>query len=309
MIVCSFARIPSSNHWRITRHIASLALIFLGFSQAVAAGPTPPNPPDAQPLPPGIAVPAYKPQLRPFHPGQKLVYSASWVGIPAATATINLRDAAQNPDYWIAEATIRTNKVVDVLFKMRDYMREDFDPQTFAVRDLYIRQHENARLNEFQVDFDRTAHLVKAVKRNQKGTQSLNFHSDNPSAPITGALMALSQAMAPGKVLTFDVFSGRNRYVFQFTVVKRERISIPLGDFDAWRIIPRIVYLTNDDERKKANETFLWISADDRHLPLRLVATAFIGSVKADLVQVVDPHPAGHSVTGTTPDRSLSSAD
>ena len=87
-------------------------------------------------------------------------------------------------------------------------------------------------------------------------------------------------------VLLFDVFSGSQRYVFAFVVDKREKIHLDLGDFDAWKIVPNVWYVSDGEIRSEARNTVLWISADERHLPLRIQAQAYIGYVRADLIKI-----------------------
>src|SRR5580658_5007011 len=44
----------------------------------------------ARPLPDGMRVPSYSPGPMPYHPGQQLIYQASWIGIPAAGGKVVL---------------------------------------------------------------------------------------------------------------------------------------------------------------------------------------------------------------------------
>ena len=87
------------------------------------------------------------------------------------------------------------------------------------------------------------------------------------------------------------MFSGTNRYVFDFNVEGRERVVVPVGSYDALKVSPGIVYLSDGKLRRQARETALWISADKGHLPLRMEAATYIGTVRADLVQIDGPPP------------------
>jgi uncharacterized protein DUF3108 len=257
---------------------------------AIAAGKSAPaEAPSA--LPDGLVIPSYTPGTIPLHPGEQLVFRASWLGLPAGEARIVLNGDSKDPRMWDGEIWVRTSPGVDLLYKLRDYLRDRFSRATLATRDISITHHENKRSSEYRLDFDRRARLVTAVKRNKKGTATSRFRADHPSGPFSGAMMALSQPLTVGQKLTFDVFSARTRYVIEFTVAGRERISTPLGDFDALRIATAIPYLSDSDARKTAHETTLWVSAD-RHLPLRIEATAFVGKLRADLVQIGAPPPA-----------------
>ncbi|HYB91041.1 MAG TPA: DUF3108 domain-containing protein [Candidatus Binataceae bacterium] len=240
------------------------------------------------PLPDGVKVPAYKAGPLPFHDGERLVFQASWLGIPAADAKVELHRDRKQPSMWTAEVWVQTNPLVDLLFRMRDYVRESFSVGTLAPHDMYIRQHENQRFNEYRVSFDQSESLVTLVQENHKGSQTRRFISANPSGPISGTMMALSQPLQPGGHLAFDVFTGSSRYVFDFAVGDHEQVSVKAGSFDAIRLTPAVVYESNGKMSKSGHDTRLWVSADPRHLPLRAEAAAFIGSVRADLVEIDD---------------------
>jgi hypothetical protein len=242
-------------------------------------------------LPADVKVPTYTPGFFPFHDGERLVYEASWLGIPAARGWFELHRNKKDPSLWNIEAWIETNKVVDLVFRMRDYMRERVAVDSLKAHDIYQVQHENQRANEYTITFDDKSNLVVSTQKNHKGTESHEFISSDPFGPISGAMMALSQDLTPGRRLLFDVFSGTNRYVFDFNVESKERVVVPVGSYDALKVSPGIVYLSNGKLRTQARETTVWISADRRHLPLRMEAATFIGTVRADLVQIDGPPP------------------
>jgi hypothetical protein len=242
--------------------------------------------PSPKPLPEGIAEPPiYKVTTPVFHEGQNLVFQASWIGIPVATARIELHRKKKDPGLWTAEAWIETNEFADLLFKMRDYMTEDLDHQSLISRKLYIRQSENKRLNDFNADFDRNAGLVTLVKHNRKGKQVKRFISTNPWGPLSGAMLALSLPMTPGQRYAIDVFTGSTRYIFNFKVGDREKITTQLGTFDAYRLVPDVDYESDGKLSQSATGIAIWVSADDRRLPLRAEAQSFVGKIRADLIQ------------------------
>ncbi len=251
-------------------------------------------------LPDGLVIPSYAAGPMPLHPGEQLVFRASWIGIPAAEARIVVSGDKKDPRMWKGEVWVRTSPGVDLLYKLRDYVHEEFSRASLAPQTIYINQSENRRNSEYQLSFDRGARLVTAVKRNKRGSATSRFAADNPFGPVSGAIMALSQPLTAGQKLRFDVFSARSRYVIDFTVAGRERISTALGDFDALRVVPAIVYMSDTGERKTARATTLWVSADQRHLPLRIEVTAFVGKLRADLIQVGNA-PSPRVRPGATP--------
>ncbi|MGZ6212618.1 MAG: DUF3108 domain-containing protein [Candidatus Binataceae bacterium] len=236
-----------------------------------------------------MRVPRYSPGPMPFHPGQQLIYEGSWIGIPAAGGKVVLHGDPGDPALLSAEIWINTNRLTDKLYKMRDYLREDFSAGSLKPAEVNIRQNEGRRHDIFKVTFDHRDHVVTLVKHGPRGVQTRKFLSYNPSGPVSGAMMALSQPLEAGDSLSFDAFSGTTRYIFELKVVRRERIGTPLGEFDAFRIVPTVTYLSDGKINDEVHDTTLWVSADARRLPLRIESAVFIGTVRIDLVKVIDP--------------------
>jgi hypothetical protein len=235
-----------------------------------------------------IKIPAYTPGSIPFRPGQSLIYRVSWSGIPAAGVMIGVRPNSDDPELWTGEITVATNKLIDLVYKMRGYVRENFVHASLAPRDIYIKQSENRRGHEYVINFDHKAGEVNMVKRNRNHSDSVKFHSPNPVGPISGPLMALSQPLTIGSTLVFDAFVGHNRYVISLKVDRREQLHTSFGDFDTIRITPTMLYASDNRLSNKASQVTIWVTDDQRRLPLRVQAEAFIGHITADLVRVGD---------------------
>jgi hypothetical protein len=263
----------------------------LSAATAASSEATDPAVVPARPLPDGVRVPRYSPgHPMPFHPGQQLIYQGTWIGIPAAGGKVALH--AGDSGLLTAEIWINTNRLTDKFYRMRDYLREDFAAASLKPAEMNIRQNEGRRHDTFKVTFDHRDHVVTLVKHGPRGQQTRKFLSYNPSGPVSGAMMALSQPLEAGDSLSFDAFSGTTRYIFELKVVRRERIGTPLGEFDAFRIVPSITYLSDGKINDEVHDTTLWVSADARRLPLRVESAVFIGSVRIDLVKVIDASSA-----------------
>ena len=245
--------------------------------------PTPPP----LPLPANLVIPKYTANPIPFRDGETLLYRASWMGVPAADARILIGHSNVNPQWWTGVMWLNTSPVVDVVYQMRDVFRENFFYPALRPNDIFIVQHEKQRLDQWRVTFDRPQSLVTAVKTSRHGkVTTRRFSGGDPLGPFSGAIMALSQNLRPGQSLTFDVFSGGNRYVFAFKVIARERITTALGTFNTLKIEPWVLWLSEGSFRTQTRSTTVWVTDDSRHLPVRISASVFFGSVYADLIEV-----------------------
>ncbi len=259
--------------------------------------------PSPIPLPSDLVIPRYDPGPPPFRSGETLVYDASWVGIPAAEARIVLLNDRTHPESWTGKLWIHSSKAVDLLYRMRDYVYEDFSRGSLRPQQMYILQHDNQRRDEWSVRFDDRDHLVTSAKKNAEGRRWVRkFSGGEPWGPFSGAMLALSLPLTVGETYTFDVFSGGNRYVLAFNVQQREPISTPMGTVRALRIVPSVVWLSEGKFLNQVSKTVVWVTDDERHLPLRVEAAAYVGSIRVDLVQVRNaPGPRFAAVARQTP--------
>jgi len=69
------------------------------------------------------------------------------------------------------------------------------------------------------------------------------------------------------------------------TVEKKEPVELTWGKVEAYRIVPRIQNLTKRGYAERFNEATIWISADERRLPVKLSSKIVFGSVYLELVQ------------------------
>jgi hypothetical protein len=128
---------------------------------------------------------------------------------------------------------------------MRDYVREDFDQISCDPRDVFIRQDEKRRLSLFTATFDSGSHVVTAIKRYRDHSEIHRFGGGNALGPFSAAALALSQRFEVGRRYVFDVFPGCNHYVFSFFIDGRQKLHTALGDFEAFRVIPSVLYASN----------------------------------------------------------------
>jgi hypothetical protein len=175
---------------------------------------------------------------------------------------------------------------------MRDYAREDFSTTSWRPARIYVEQWENQRHDRWYVNFNEDRLRVTAVRENKEGKRWIrDFDGGNPLGPFSGSMWALSQKLEPGNTYFFDIFCGRSRYVFALLVRERQKISTPQGSFNTLRIEPSIVWTSDRNLLGGARGLTLWVSDDTDHLPVRIEAAVFIGSVRLDLVKIDRARP------------------
>ena len=243
----------------------------------------------AQPMIKLDAVPVYQPQHHPFEAGEKEVYRATWNGMfSVATAEIHATPAVvDGKKVYQVRVEAKTSRALDLIWKMRDTITSTFDAKALAPAHFNFSQRENSRVIDTDAKYDRATKRW-AVNRQQTGkrTKIYQFDFDNTLDPITAIYLARSADFKVGDRLYFKLFGGRYRYLLELFIEKKEPVELESGKVvEAYRIIPRIQNTTKNGYAGRLNDAVIWISADERRLPIKLSSKIVFGSVYLELVE------------------------
>jgi hypothetical protein len=169
---------------------------------------------------------------------------------------------------------------------MRDTITSTFDAKALSPHHFNFSQRENSRVIDTDAKYDHSGNRW-AVNRQQVGkrTKIYQFDSNNTLDPITAIYLARSADFKVGDRLYFKLFGGRYRYLLELFVEKKEPVELQSGKVvEAYRIIPRIQNTTKSGYAGRLNEAVIWISADERRLPIKLSSKIVFGNVYLELI-------------------------
>lgn len=255
---------------------------------------------------PAPAVPVYQPKYYPFEGGEKEVYQATWNGmISVATAEVHAAPAVvDGKRVYQVRVEAKTSKALDLIWRMRDTISSTFDHKALAPSRFTFKQRENARVIDTDARFDPVA-KEWAVNRQQAGRKPrvYRFESNNTLDPITAVYLARSIDFKVGDKLYFKVFGGRHQYLLELAVEGKEHIALKSGKrVEAYRIVPRVQNLTKEGYASRFNEAAIWISTDERRVPVKLSSKIAFGTVQLELVE--DKRPPQSSAANHSEPRS-----
>jgi Protein of unknown function (DUF3108) len=265
---------------RIVLSIAWIGIIFL-MKVSAAAGQASVSPPIPE------KVPVYQPKFYPFDGGERAVYKASWNGIPVATAVIaTTSQLIGGKKFYNVRVEAKTSPILDLFWKMRDTITSTIEAKPLAPTRFTFSQRENLKVIDTEAKFDRTAKKW-SVHRDER-TEVKKYEFDQPPNtidPITAVYLARSQDFKVGDHLYFNIFGGKYRYLLDLEVERREKVHIASGSIDAFKIVPRIKNLMKDGYAERVNEGSVWISADERRIPVMLSSRIFVGSIYIERIE------------------------
>lgn len=250
---------------------ASSLLLFCCLA-AYAAEPKPP-PSSCHPLPPA------RPALS-FATGEVLEYELDAMGI-ARAGSLTMQVLPVREGKLPIQVKARTNSLFSKVRRMKGLATSYLDAITLHP----VRYIEDGTENEVRkyssVSFHPRQRRVEVEYKigNSAGQAEFDSAPDALDAAATVYLMR-QLPLEQGSELCFDVYGIRRLWRLSGRVEGRERVSLPIGDFDAWHLAATAVRL---DDFRHRRDVHLWISDDRRRLPLAVIGALDLGAVRAQL--------------------------
>jgi len=209
--------------------------------------------------------------------GQRFIYSVSYSHLHVGSAELALagQDTLSGHPVW--KATLRLSAGFG-LFGVDDNMASWFDTTDFASRRFVQKLHEGRYRadRDFRIDPERKVFSNKG----EPDVPSVALPLDDVSFLYFVRTLKLDS----GAVLTFNRYFQREGNPVTIRVVRRERIEVPAGAFDAILIEPEIrtggIFSQNGRAR-------VWLSDDSSRTLLQLKSRLSFGSINLYLNRIV----------------------
>jgi hypothetical protein len=259
--------------WSFLRFVCISLVCLVALSSAVAQPTAHPPAPEKVPL--------YQPKYYPFEGGERAVYRASWNGISVATAEVStMSQMIDGRKFYSVRVEAKTSAALDLFWKMRDTITSTMEAKALAPSRFTFSQRENQKIIDTEAKFDHSTKKWFVHRDERRRVKKYEFDEPpNVVDPITAVYLARSQDLKVGDHLYFNIFGGKYRYLLDLEVERRERIKISSGSLDAFKIVPRIKNLMKQGYAQRMNEASVWISADERRMPVMLSSWIFVGHV------------------------------
>jgi hypothetical protein len=245
-------------------------------SEAIASIP-------AQALPTPLQPVAHIQKLA-FGVGEKMVFRFGWNDIPAAEMAMVVKEVeAGGRRFFQYIGAAKTLPHVEWLYPLSDQVEAVLDAESLEPVRYSLMQNEKGRQTATVVQSD-GKHFTGYRRAANSKEYAVKVTREHDYDPVTVAYLARSLPLAVGKSYSFRVFDGRYQYLFTLSVDRREEIQIKSGKYKAFRITPTVINLSKPDNPKKIKRATLWVSDDERRVPLRVESEVFFGKVYGELV-------------------------
>ncbi|WAM29074.1 DUF3108 domain-containing protein [Myxococcus sp. NMCA1] len=231
------------------------------------------------------ALPALRTPMA-FMPGEVLEFDLDAMGAQAGTMTMRVHK--QKDGHLPIQVEAQTNTFFSKVRRVHGSATAYLHPRTLRPKRYVEDTLENEQRRKVDVAFGQKERTVKVdYQFGQRPKGQFNYTFDKDGLDVAGAIYLLRQLPLKDDLqVCFDVYGVRRMWRMQGSVVKREQVTTPLGQFNAWHMTGTAVRL---DRPKQKREVHVWISDDARRLPLAAVGTIDLGAVRATLTSVSRP--------------------
>jgi len=226
-----------------------------------------------------------------FQSGEKLTFQLRWEFIPAGKATLMVEPITEidgQPAFHFV-MTARTNSFLDHIYKVRDRIDSYTDTEMTCSLFFNKNQREGRHRRKVDITFD---------WENSRACYSREGKEDSFLDLLPGTFDPLGifyfiRSLDLDDISTIErpVSDGKKCVVGIANIIKRETITVPAGTFDTLLIEPNLKDVGGVFEKSKDSNIFLWITADSRHIPVKIKSKVVVGSFVGELTEIQLPDP------------------
>jgi hypothetical protein len=102
--------------------------------------------------------------------------------------------------------------------------------------------------------------------------------------PLAIFFYARSLPLEKGMLMERPVTDGKKCVIGKATIVRRETVEVKAGVFDTFLMIPELKHIGGVFKKSENAKIEIWVTADQRKIPVKLRSEVVVGSFSAELV-------------------------
>lgn len=215
-----------------------------------------------------------------FGYGEKLTFAVKYKFITAGYAVMKVGGSSvtvsDRPCYDV-QFTVRTTNSFDKIFKVRDVYRTWIDKDGLFPWKFQQKVREGDYSRDFSANIDQKAHKARTTD----GSFTVPDYVQDVLSAFYYARAYDLQNMKNGASFSLKNFYGKKTHSLRVKVLKRETISVDAGKFKTIKLEPMV---KEGGLFKSEGQVYLWVTDDDRKMPVKVSAKVAIGSIDSELV-------------------------
>jgi len=229
------------------------------------------------------------PHIHAFFPGETLTYDISWSRmVSAGTAIMEVREE-KLPDGRSGLKFVVTGRSVgllDKVYPVNDLVECIFDPRSRESISYRLKESYGGKKRLREVAFDRSRNI--AISRlNEDPAETLTVPEHALDGLATVYAIRLQENYVVGKSFTIAVLDSGKNWSVEIHTLGREKLTTPMGEFSTIKVK---TYPKYEGVFMDKGEVFIWLSDDNRRLPLLMKSKLAFGSFVFTLMEMRPEH-------------------
>jgi hypothetical protein len=219
----------------------------------------------------------------PFFVGEELRFEVRWMGLVAGNASLAVSGqlTREGHDVYHIQSLAESSPLFSLFYNVRDIGETFVDVRELYPRYFRLDQREGSRIAQRTVIFDQERGLAFYTKNQdtpQKVKVPAGVHDSLSSFYIIRTL-----PLRVGQSVHLHTFSNGKTYDVEVQILRRERVEAYWGTVDALVVRPLMRF---QEILRQKGEVLIWVTDDDRRLPIRMKTEIKVGSIEATLIDV-----------------------
>jgi hypothetical protein len=237
------------------------------------------------PSPPAVA--SLKSESRlvaaPLFVGEELVFEVRWMGLLAGNArmAVSGQMARDGHNVYHIRTLAETSPIFSVFYTVRDMGETFIDVRELFPWYFHLDQREGSHVNRRTVAFDQRRG-VAVYTRNQNTPEEVKVPFGVQDS-ISSFYALRTMSLRVGQSIHMKTFSNGRTYDVEVQILRREQVDTSWGPVDALVVRPLMRF---EDVLRQKGEVLIWLTDDERRLPVRMKTAIKVGSIEATLVDV-----------------------
>ncbi len=214
-------------------------------------------------------------QIKAFKPGESLNYNISWSKmLRAGTALMEVKEEPLPDGRKVLRfvVTSQTVGLVDTLYELGDTVQSVFDPETMQSLSFSLRERHGKKARRRDLVFDHE-HRKVTILLNNDPPKIVAIPERIQDSLTALYYLRTREDFTAGKPIVFDAFDGDKSWAIKIETLGRETVKTPAGKFATIKVRAyRGLFMSE-------GEVVVWLTDDDRKIPVRIKSKIPIGSI------------------------------
>ncbi len=212
----------------------------------------------------------------PWRIGEYFQFSIDWNGLNGGSSLMQVQNfhLVDGRRCYRIVTKAESNSFVSRFYKVRDRAESSVDAESLFSRRFVKRLREGGYKKDVDVRFDQDSR--KALYANGKEFDVASRVHDVLSA----FYYVRTQPLPAGATLSVPTHDNEKSYDMEVQVLRREKVEVPAGKFSCVVVEPK---LKSEGIFKSKGSMQVWLTDDDRRLPVMVKSAVPVGSISVRL--------------------------